>query len=1002
MRKSITKISKQISVLVFLILAAFCANAQNRTITGKVISADGAPLADASVIVAGYKTGVRTSADGSFSITVPPGAKQLQISYVNSVTQKIDISSVSNVTAVMQSSAKALTDVVVIGYGTVSKKDLTGSVSTVSAKDFQKGSIISPLDLIAGKVAGVSVTSNGGQPGSGSIIRIRGGASLNASNDPLIVIDGVPLSSVNLQGINPDDIASFSILKDAAATAIYGSRASNGVILITTKRGKAGKPVLSFTTQLSAARIPKEFPVLSANQFRSLVDSIGSPSQIAQLGKANTDWQKQIYQTAMTSDNNLSYSGSTKNMPYRIGGEFLSQNGVLKTDNLQREALSIGLTPHLFNDHLKIDINIHGSSTDSRTAAGENGSGAASAISNAISFDPTQPVYSGKTGFGGYYEWLTNDSTPNSLSTRNPVALLNQYNQENHALRSFGNIQFDYKFHFLPELHANLNLGYDVAKYNGTTVVPPDAAQSYNSVPSLRGQNNQYYNNYTNKVGEFYLSYIKDVKSIKSNINAVAGYGYYDNYNFYKNFAGISASNDTIPGSQPTFPSFNYQTTLESYYGRLIYTYNEKYILMGSIRTDGSSRFAEKYRWGVFPSGAFTWKIKEENFLKNSTALSDLKLRLSYGVTGNQDFNTNGSNYLQNDYGYLNYYSLSGNNSMVNFGNNFYNTLSPSVFAADKQWETTATSDAGIDFGFLNNRITGSVDYYYKKTSNLLANVYVPALTNFGNQLVRNVGNMTDEGIDFNINATPIRNNNFTWDVGFNVSYNKFTITNLSVSKDSLAKVNSSYAVGGISGGTGNTIEQNSVGYSPNSFYVLQQVNGTNGKPIEGLYVDQNRDGIINQNDLVHYKSPFAPVTFGFSTSVTYKEWTISTVLRASVGNYMYNNAASNLAVTRSVLNPTNFLENAPSAVLNTNFYNNQFFSSYYIENASFLKMDNLGVNYNVGHLSKNTSLRLSANIQNVFTITKYTGSDPEIYGGIDNVLYPRPRTITLGASINF
>ena len=988
MRKSICKISKQFSVLLFFILASFVASAQNRTITGTVISKDGVPLGNASVVVVGQKTGVSSSSDGTFSIQVPPGTKQLEVSYVGSATQRVDISSVSKVTVVMANSTQSLTDVVVIGYGTVSKKDLTGSVSTVSTKDFQKGSITSAEQLIAGKVAGVSITSNGGQPGSGSTIRIRGGASLSASNDPLIVIDGVPLSSVNLQGINPDDIASFSILKDAAATAIYGSRASNGVIMITTKRGKSGKPVLSFTTQLSAAKISREYPVLNANQFRTLVDSIGSPSQIAQMGSANTDWQKQIYQTAITSDNNLSFSGSTKNMPYRIGGEFLSQNGVLKTDNLKREALSIGLTPHLFDDHLKIDINIHGSSTDSRTAN-------TGAIGSAVSFDPTQPVYSGKTGFGGYYEWLTNDTTPNSLSTRNPVALLNQYNAENHALRSFGNIQFDYKFHFLPELHANLNLGYDVAKYNGTTVVPPDAAQSYNSVPDLRGQNNLYYNNYTNKVGEFYLSYLKDVKSIKSNFNAVAGYGYYDNYSHNKNYPSFSSTNDTLPSSyNPLQPTSYSEVTLISYYGRLIYTYNDKYILMGSIRTDGSSRFGPNYRWGVFPSGAFTWKIKQENFLKNSNAVSDLKLRLSYGVTGNQS----GIPY----YSYLNYYTLSGTTSEVNFGNNFYNTWSPAVYAKDLKWETTATSDAGIDFGFLNNRITGSVDYYYKKTSNLLANVYIPALTNFGNQVVRNVGNMTDEGIDFNINATPIRNNNFTWDVGFNVSYNKFTITNLSVSQDSLAKVNSSYAVGGISGGTGNTIQENSVGYSPNSFYVLQQVNGANGKPIEGLYVDQNRDGIINQNDLVHYKSPFAPVTFGFSTSVTYKDWTLSTVLRANVGNYMYNNAESNLAVTRSVLNPTNFLENAPSAVLNTNFYNNQFFSSYYVENASFLKMDNLGINYNVGHISKTASLRVSANIQNVFTITKYTGSDPEIYGGIDNVLYPRPRTITLGASINF
>jgi len=987
MRKYISKSTKPLSVLLVFILTAFVAHAQN-VVTGKITDLkSGNGIQGVTVNVKGTKRSTQTDASGNFSITAAPTAT-LVLTSTGYTTEEVAVGSQSYLNISMEISVEKLSDVVIIGYGSVQKKDLTGSISAVTAKDFQKGSITSPEQLIAGKVAGVSITSNGGQPGAGSTIRIRGGASLSASNDPLIVIDGVPLSSVNLQGINPDDIASFSILKDAAATAIYGSRASNGVIMITTKRGKAGRPVLSFSTQLSAAKISKEFPVLSGNQFTDLVKSIGTPSQIAVLGSANTDWQKEIYQTAITSDNNLSYSGSLKNMAYRIGGEYLSQTGVLKTDHLQRKALSVSLTPILFDDHLKIDINVHGSSTDSRNA--NNG-----AIGNAVSFDPTQPVHSGKANFGGYYEWLTNDTTPNSLSNRNPVALLKQYDAENHALRSFGNIQFDYKFHFLPELHANLNLGYDVAKYNGTTVVPVDAAQSYNSVPKLRGQNNEYYNNYKNKVGEFYLSYVKDIGSIKSNINAVAGYGYYDNYSHNKNFPSLSYSKDTIPsGYNPLQPTSFSEVTLISYYGRLIYTFNQKYILMGSIRTDGSSRFGPQYRWGVFPSGAFTWRIKQENFLKNSTAVSDLKLRLSYGITGNQA----GIGY----YNYLNYYSLSGSTSEVNFGNNFYNTWSPSIYAKDLQWETTATSDVGLDFGFLDNRITGSIDYYYKKTSNLLANVYVPSLTNFGNQLVRNVGNMTDKGIDFTINAIPVRQKNMSWEVGFNVSYNYFNITNLSVSQDSLAKVNSSYAVGGIAGGTGNTIQQNSVGYSPNTFYVLQQVYDNKGNPIEGMYVDQNRDGIINQKDLAHYKSPFAPVTFGFSTSFSYKEWTLSTVLRASVGNYMYNNTASNLAVTRNVLNPTNFLQNAPSAVLNTNFYNNQFFSSYYVENASFLKMDNIGVSYNVGQLSKDISLRLSANCQNVFTVTKYTGSDPEIYGGIDNVLYPRPRTVTIGASLNF
>jgi len=982
-------LKRLLAAMVFpLVFFALPALSQDKVVTGKVTdSKDGSTLQNATVKVKGTQIVTQTDATGNFKIKVPASAKTIVISSIGYTNQEIPVTGATISVALVQSSA-SLGEVVVIGYGTAKKKDLTGSITSVSSKDFQDGSITSPEQLIAGKVAGVSVTSNGGQPGSGSVIRIRGGASLNASNDPLIVVDGVPLSSVNFQGINPNDIENETILKDAAATAIYGSRASNGVILITTKKGKSGKPVFSFTTQLSDANISKEYPVLSAAQFRSLVSSQGTATQIAEMGTANTDWQQQIYQTAITSDNNLSMSGSFKNTPYRFSGEYLNQNGVLKTDNLQREALSVNLSPRLFTNHLKIDIILHGSSTDSRNAN-------TGAIGSAVSFDPTQSIFQYGNVFQNYYEWMNNDSTPNSLSNRNPVALLQQYNAENHALRSFGNVQFDYKVHFLPDLHANLNLGYDVAQYKGTTQVPGDAAQSYNSVPNLRGQNNQYSNNYTNKVLEFYLNYNKDIKSIKSNISAVGGYGYYDNFSSNKNFASVSAENQIIPGTTPVYPSSFSEVTLESYYGRLIYTYNNKYTLMGSIRTDGSSRFGPQYRWGVFPSGSFTWKIKEENFLKDVSFLSDLKLRLSDGITGNQD----GIGY----YNYLNYYSQGGNTSLINFGNNYYNVWTPAPYAKDLKWEQTETQDAGLDFGFFNNRITGSVDYYFKKTSNLLATVFVPTLTNFGNQLTRNVGNMTDQGIDFNINATVIKTKDFTWDVAFNVAYNKFLITNLSVSQDSLAKANSGLAVGGISGGTGNTIQEHSVGYAPFSFYVLQQIYGSNGKPIEGAYVDQNRDGIINQNDLIHYKSPNAPFTFGFSTSVKYKKWGLSTVLRANVGNYMYNNAASNLAVQRNVLNPSNFLQNAPASLLNTNFYNNQFFSSYYVENASFLKMDNLGLTYNVGALSKNSyNLKLSLNMQNVFTITKYTGSDPEIYGGIDNVLYPRPRTITFGANLGF
>jgi iron complex outermembrane receptor protein len=983
------------------LLLLFCslgASAQTRTVTGTVTAKDGSPVAGASVVVKGSKRGVVTDSLGNFSIKVGPSAQSIVVTSVGYLDKELPlIGSTTGLQVVLSGGITQINDVVVIGYGTQKQKDLVGSATSVTSKDFQQGDIATPEQLIQGKVAGVSITTNGGSPGSGSVIRIRGGASLNASNDPLIVIDGVPLSDNGISGaasplslINPNDIESFSILKDAASTAIYGSRASNGVIMITTKRGKSGAPQFNFSTQVSAAMRPKDYKVFSASQLRSIVDTYGSAAQQAMLGTANTDWQKQIYQTAVSTDNNLSVTGGFRhiNMPYRLSFGYLDQNGVLKTDNLQREALGLSLTPHLFDNHLKIDINVHGATTQTRFAN-------QSAIGNAVSFDPTQPVYKKGSPFNGYFEWMTNDTTPNSLSTRNPVALLYQNAATSNVYRSYGNIQFDYKFQMIPELHANLNLGYDVGKGDGITVIPAFAAQSYNQYDSLRGAANPYKQVYTNRVGEFYLSYINDIRAIKSNINAIAGYGYYDNYSNTFNYYNYAASHDTVPGTKPNFPNTPADVTLISYYGRLIYTFDNKYSLMGSIRTDGSSRFDPKYRWGVFPSGAFTWKVSEENFLKNSRAVSDLKLRASYGITGNQD----GIGY----YGYIPFNVLSAANSEINFGNGYTKFWSPQPFVTDLKWEQTATTDVGIDYGFLGNRITGSVDYYYKKTKDLLGTVFIPAGTNFGNQVTRNVGNMTDEGVDFNINATPIQTRNLVWNVGFNMAYNKFTITNLTVSQDSLAQLVNT-TVGPNVGGTGNQVQVFSVGYQPYAFYVLQQVYGKDGKPVEGLYVDQNRDGVVDSKDLIHYKSPFAPFTFGFNTSVTLNKWTFSTVLRANVGNYMYNNVASGRAVLRNVLNPSNFISNAPQSLTSTNFQYNQYFSSYYVEHASFLRMDNVGVGYTVGQIAgaRGTNLRLSLNCQNVFVITKYTGSDPEIYGGIDNTFYPRPRTFTLGANLGF
>ena len=566
--------------------------AQNRTVSGTVIDERNNAISGASVTVKGTSIGTSTDSTGAFTIAVPNSAKALTISYVGSNNQDVNISGRSSVRVTLTSASQTLNDVVVIGYGTARRREVTGSIATVTAKDFQQGTITSPEQLIAGKVAGVSITSNGGSPGAGSTIRIRGGASLNASNDPLIVIDGVPLAPSNIYGssnplslINPNDIASFTILKDASATAIYGSRASNGVILITTKRGVSGKPVISFSTQISVSKLIKEADVLSAGAFRKYVDSLGSgligtvPFK-SLLGTANTDWQRVIYQNAITTDNNLSVSGAFKSIPYRVSAGFLNQDGILKTDNLRRVTAGISVSPTLFDKHLKIDINLKGAVNNTRFANG-------AAIGSAVYFDPTQQVYDPKSIYGGYTEWASTSAsgavTLNKLAPRNPLALLELYRNTSVVQRSYGNVQFDYRFHFLPDLHANLNLGYDVAKGTGKVVVPAYAAQNYLD----SGQNNKYANRVGNTVAEFYLNYNKTFEAIKSNINATAGYGYYNNLSTNFNYPSFRANGDTIPGSIPTYALDKPQNTLISYYGRLIYTYNTKYIVAASIRTDG-------------------------------------------------------------------------------------------------------------------------------------------------------------------------------------------------------------------------------------------------------------------------------------------------------------------------------------------------------------------------------------------------------------------------------
>lgn len=996
-------------ILLLFLFVSYTAFAQNKTISGKVTeSKDGTPLQGVSVIPVGSARGTTTNAKGEFQLSIPPGTKSLVFSSVGFTTREIPVDAGMSVSLVSNNSS--LNEIVVIGYGSVKKKDLTGSIATVTEKDFQTGNITTPEQLIAGKVAGVSIISNGGQPGAGSTIRIRGGSSLNASNDPLIVINGVPLDNdipagqksaiagagSPLSFINPNDIESFTVLKDASAAAIYGTRASNGVLIITTKKGKTGPLKITLSTNNSLSQLTKKVNVLSPAQFRSVVNANGTPAQIAMLGFANTDWQDQVYQDGLATNNNLSISGGLGRLPYRISVGYQDQNGILRTDNLRRTSLAFALNPTFFDNHLKVNLNLIGAKENTRF-------GNQASIGGAVTFDPTQPVRVKSNRFGGYFEWLDPASTTGltNLAGRNPLGLLNQHFDKASPERSIGSLQLDYAFHFLPDLHANINLGYDVAKGTGNLFIPDSAAEAY-VAGGTGGSNNPYKVTKTNTVGEFYLNYTKDLRSIKSHVEVLAGYSYNDYLTKIYYYPTYYANGAKVPNSDPAFPFDKPEHSLLSFFGRANYSYDDRYLLTATIRRDGSSRFGPENKYGIFPSAALAWKIKNEAFLRNNNTISDLKLRLGYGITGQQDGIAN--------FAYLSSYSLSNANASYQFGNSYYQGFRPSGYNPKVKWEQTATSNIGLDYGFQDNRITGSIDFYLKKTKDLLNLIPQAAGSNFAAYVLANVGNMENKGVEFSINAQPIRGKDFSWDVSFNVTYNKNTITRLTQFPNDTSYVG--FPSGTIAGGIGGQSALiNAVGGPKNTFYLYKQVYNSAGNPMEGVFVDKNGDGIINQNDLFKSKPADPRVFFGFSTNLTYRKWNAGFVLRSSLGNYAYNNINSQ-AGNLNQITGNSVLYNASANYLVTKFKGGnaqELLSDYYIENASFLRMDNLNIGYKLGQIShSHLSLRLNASVQNVFIITKYSGLDPEIAAGtsnnpgIDNNIYPRPRTYSLGATLDF
>jgi len=1004
---SFKSFAKGTFVIMFLLFVQVSFS-QNKVITGKVTdSRNGTPMGSVSISGKGTTIGTQSGADGSYSITLPASVTKLVFSSVGFDGMEVTIDNRSVIDIMMTIANTSMGEVVVVSYGTRRKGDLTGSVTSLSSKDFQKGNINSPEQLLQGKVAGLQITTGGGSAGGGSRIRIRGGASLNASNNPLIVIDGVPVEGNGIAGsanvlntINPNDIETISILKDASATALYGSRASNGVIIVTTKKGSSGKLKINYNAMFSLGTVGETVEVLTASQVKSIIDAdameTGNTTYQNLLGYNNaiagTDWQDKIYQSAFGFDNTVSVSGGLGKVPFRVSLGYLNQDGILQTNNFNRFSSALNLSPKLLDNHLAVNLSVKASQTKNRFAN-------EGAIGSAISFDPTKPVLSGNKEWGGYYEWLQSNNLPIDLSNRNPVGLLELRDNRSKVGRVIGNVELDYKLHFFPDLHIKMNFGIDYLSGSGNDNIDSVSATNYKT----GGRRVFYEQKKINTLADVFLFYEKDIKSINSKVDVLVGHSYQDfltkvyNYPAFSYRAIADPNNpqkkDTIQGSEPTFPNDNPRFRLESYLARVNFSIMNKYLVTASIRSDASSKLNPNDRVGYFPAVALAWKWKEE-FFKNVNALTELKLRLGWGETGQQD----GIGY----YSYLPRYSLGANTAQQQFGNVFVSYLRPEGYDPNLKWETTTTSNVGLDFGFLRNRISGSVDYYYRKTKDLLAEVDVPAGANFVNRITTNVGNVISKGVEVSLNVTPVKNNDLTWDVGLNYTYNEAEITNLLKNPDPNFK---GQQVSGIAGGTGNFIGIHAVNYTPYSYLVYKQIYNADDKPIEGLYEDLNRDGILNDDDRYIYKKPAADVLLGVNSQVLYKKFSFGLAGHASLGNYLYNNFFSNNGVLRAIKNPINFIGNASVDYLNTGFVNNQYLSDYYIENASFFRLDNINLGYDVGKIFNNkASLRVAASVQNVFVITKYRGLDPENAGdgGVDNNIYPRPRIFSLGFNFDF
>lgn len=988
-----------------VMLTILSAGAQSGTtinVKGTITDNAGETIIGANILLQGTSTGTITDYDGNFTLQVPPDGVLL-ISYIGYKSQSIPINNRTTIHITMEEDTELLEELVVIGYGTVRKEDATGSVVAVDATKINKGLATSPSALLAGQVAGVSVVSSGGAPGSASNIRIRGGSSMSASNDPLIVIDGVPVDNTTgingmadpLSTINANDIETFTVLKDASATAIYGSRASNGVIIITTKKGHGGKLRVAYTGNMSVSTKTGIVDVMDAPTFRNyVINSFGAESQqAAALGNTETNWQNKIFRVAASTDHNVSMSGTVKELlPYRLSAGYTDENGILRTSGLERYTGSINLSPTFFDDALRVQLNAKGVYNTNRFA--DTG-----AINSATQFDPTMPVYSATNSrFGnGYHMSLKADGTPIDIGLANPLAVLNQKSDKSKVYRSIGNVQLDYNMPFLQGLRANLNMGYDISKSNGDVIIMDNSPMSWvwGDNKTGLGENSTYYQLKRNTLLDFYLNYANTFGIHR--IDAVGGYSWQRFYNKTENQYPYSEA-AAIEKEKKFYKDGNDYSTesyVISFFGRLNYSLLERYLFTFTLRNDGSSRFSPDNQWGLFPSAAFAWRIINEPFMEDAGGvMSDLKLRLGYGVTGQQNLG-NG------DYPWMGRYSYSKAGANYFFGDTKVPLIRPLAYDENLKWEETATYNAGLDFGFLNNRVNGTLDVYYRKTTDLLNTVGIAAGTNFSNQLLTNVGELENKGVEFSITTRPIVSKDLNWNINYNISYNKNRITKLTINDDP------NYIgvrFGGIDGGTGRNIAIHSVNYPSGSFYVLEQVYDDSGKPVENAFVDQNADGQIDDDDLIVYKNAAPDLFMGLSSQLSYRHWDFNFSLRSNIGNYAYNNVQSNREAKSITYDPSGWLKNKMNSATYTNFDNVHYQSSYYIQNASFLKMDNVSIGYNFTHLLNGSqSGKILFTVQNPFVITKYKGLDPEFTNnGIDNNIYPHPRVFIVGLNLNF